>query len=137
MCTFCKIVRGKLPCYEVYKNKEVTAFLDINPIAPGHTLVVPNKHVEKLDHLEDSSVRGALMQALVDVSNQLINAGLCEDYTILSDNGLHADQDELHLHFHIIPRLIDEEIKIYTPTNQEAAKETELLHVLEVLQRSK
>jgi histidine triad (HIT) family protein len=43
-CIFCKIVRGEIPCYKVYENRDFLAFLDINPRAPGHTLVIPKEH---------------------------------------------------------------------------------------------
>lgn len=44
-CIFCKIVRGEVPCYKVYEDEEFLAFLDINPKSPGHTQVIPKKHV--------------------------------------------------------------------------------------------
>lgn len=43
-CIFCKIVAGKIPCHKVYEDKDFFAFLDINPLSPGHTLVIPKKH---------------------------------------------------------------------------------------------
>ncbi|MEM1535757.1 MAG: HIT domain-containing protein [Candidatus Pacearchaeota archaeon] len=43
-CVFCKIVKGKLPCYKIYEDKNFLAFLDIRPLNPGHTLVIPKKH---------------------------------------------------------------------------------------------
>ncbi|MEK7607921.1 MAG: HIT domain-containing protein [Patescibacteria group bacterium] len=43
-CIFCKIIRGEIPCYKVYENKNFLAFLSIDPISPGHTLIIPKKH---------------------------------------------------------------------------------------------
>ena len=43
-CIFCKIVRGEIPCYKVYEDENILAFLDIRPLNPGHTLVIPKKH---------------------------------------------------------------------------------------------
>jgi len=43
-CIFCKLVEGKIPCYKVYEDKDFLAFLDIRPLNPGHTLVIPKKH---------------------------------------------------------------------------------------------
>jgi len=43
-CIFCKIVKGEIPCYKVYEDNEFFAFLDIRPLNPGHTLVIPKQH---------------------------------------------------------------------------------------------
>lgn len=136
MCIFCKVVLGEAPCYRVYKSSEVTAFLDVNPIAPGHTLIIPNAHVERLDQLENKAAAAELMQALIDVPNRLIQAGICTDFTILSDNGVCAEQDIPHLHFHVIPRHAEEDFQIHAPTNEQAKKESELLSIWNKLKKS-
>ena len=43
-CVFCKIIKGEIPCYKVYEDKDFLAFLDITPLNPGHTLVIPKQH---------------------------------------------------------------------------------------------
>ena len=52
-CIFCKIVRGELPSYKVYEDENTLAFLDINPVNPGHTLVIPKKHTTDIFEIED------------------------------------------------------------------------------------
>ena len=52
---FGKIVRGVIPCHKVYEDDKVLAFLDINPLSHGHTLVVPKESAETLDRLSDES----------------------------------------------------------------------------------
>jgi len=55
-CIFCKIVRGEIPCYKVYEDENTLAFLDIHPLNPGHTLVIPKKHfhwVWDIDNIEE------------------------------------------------------------------------------------
>ncbi|NMC08786.1 HIT domain-containing protein, partial [Candidatus Microgenomates bacterium] len=47
-CIFCKIVKGDIPCYKVYEDEEVIAFLDIKPLSKGHVLVLPKKHFENI-----------------------------------------------------------------------------------------
>ena len=47
-CVFCKIVKGEIPCFKVYEDNQVLAFEDINPIAEGHTLVIPKRHAKDL-----------------------------------------------------------------------------------------
>lgn len=134
MCLFCEIIRGEKPCYNVYENEHVLAFLDIYPTVPGHTLVIPKKHVERLDQLEDSPVATGLMQGVVDVSRMLVEAGLCTDFTVFSDNGKEAEQDVNHLHFHVIPRLEEENFHIASPVHSHAATQEALAAVWKRLQ---
>ncbi len=47
-CVFCRIVKGDLPCFKVYEDERVLAFEDSNPIAEGHTLIIPKRHAENL-----------------------------------------------------------------------------------------
>ncbi|MBU4482160.1 HIT domain-containing protein [Patescibacteria group bacterium] len=56
-CIFCKIINNEIPCHKVYEDKEVLAFLDINPIAKGHTVVIPKIHVETLLSLPDEKIK--------------------------------------------------------------------------------
>jgi histidine triad (HIT) family protein len=51
-CIFCKIIKGKIPSYKVYEDKDFFAFLDMNPLNPGHTLLVPKKHVKYVNDYE-------------------------------------------------------------------------------------
>lgn len=57
------------PAYIIYQNELVTAFLDINPVTKGHTLVCPNKHIKKLDEITDTYISNALMEALICLKN--------------------------------------------------------------------
>ena len=52
---FGKIIRGELPCHKLFENDHVLAFLDINPVSPGHTLVIPKEAVEKLEDLSENA----------------------------------------------------------------------------------
>jgi len=128
-CVFCEIVKQNISCFEVYKNEYTTAFLDVNPIASGHTLIIPNKHIERLDQLSDPSISNAIIDSLIKVPQILINSGLCDDYTILSDNGHFAQQDIKHLHFHVIPRHANEKCVFQLDTDDTAAKKNNLLSV--------
>ena len=125
-CIFCKIVNEELPAYVLFKDEQVTAFLDINPVALGHTLVIPNKHSNRLDHINDEEIMKGLMNALIKVSHLLLASGICTDFTILSDNGKNAKQDIIHTHFHVIPRFQNEKIQLKLPTNKEIATREKL-----------
>ena len=54
-CVFCKIVRGELPAAKIYEGERSLAFLDINPISPGHTLVIPKEHASSLVELDEAT----------------------------------------------------------------------------------
>lgn len=135
-CIFCGIVKKEKPAYIIYEDEMVTAFLDINPIALGHTLVIPNKHFARLDAINDEKVMQGLMSALVKVSNMLVKAELCEDFTVLNDNGVNAQQDIMHIHFHIIPRHPNENIELKLPTNKEIATKEKILFAYNLIKNS-
>ncbi|HLA08526.1 MAG TPA: HIT domain-containing protein, partial [Anaerolineales bacterium] len=68
-CIFCKIISGEIPGTIVYRDEEATAFRDINPVAPTHILIVPNRHIESVSTLEVEDER--LMGHLFTVARQL------------------------------------------------------------------
>ncbi len=102
-CVFCKMVAGEIPVTRVYEDSEVLAFLDINPISDGHSLVIPKQHVEKLDE-SSSELLGCLGQRLPRIARAVIRAIQADGYNVLCNNGAAAGQAVEHLHFHIIPR---------------------------------
>jgi histidine triad (HIT) family protein len=102
-CVFCRIVRGELPAVKVYENDLVVAFLDIYPINPGHTLVVPKRHVERLEELSDEEAR-ELVLATARLAPAIVRAVKAEGYNIVMNIGRAAGQEIEHLHLHIIPR---------------------------------
>lgn len=132
-CIFCQIAKGESPSYTIYQNEIAVAFLDINPVTAGHTLVIPNKHFDRLDTIHDEEIQKGMMDAIVKVSNLLISSGICSDFTVLQDNGMYAEQDIMHAHFHIIPRHPQERIKFELPTDKEIANEAELLEIYRLL----
>lgn len=67
-----------------------------------------------------------LMNSIIKVSKILISSGICYDFTLLQDNGIHAQQDIMHTHFHIIARHPEEKIKIQLPTDKEISSEEKL-----------
>ncbi|MDD9937714.1 MAG: HIT family protein [Myxococcales bacterium] len=103
---FSRILRGEIPCHRVYEDERVFAFLDINPIAPGHTLVIPKAEVTTLDLLEDEDA-AALGRALPRICRAVLAATGTTDFNVLENNGRGANQAIDHVHFHIIPRAAD------------------------------
>ncbi len=132
-CIFCRIIKEEIPSYTIYKDEVVTAFLDVNPVASGHTLIVPNKHFDRLDTINDEEVMKGLMNAAIKLSNSLISSGICTDFTLLSDNGLNAQQDIMHTHLHVIPRYTNEKIELKLPTDKEVASDEKLSYTYKLL----
>jgi len=100
---FEKIALGEVPSFKVYETELVYAFLDINPLAPGHTLIIPKKKYETLDQIPDETA-AALGLALPKVARAVMKATECTDYNVLQNNGVVAHQAVPHVHFHIIPK---------------------------------
>lgn len=94
---FTKIIRGEIPCYKVAENVDFIAFLDINPNAKGHTLVVPKKEVNKIFDLEEETYL-ALMAFARKVAKALEKVVPCERIGV-SVIGLEVP----HVHVHLIP----------------------------------
>ncbi len=100
---FQKIIDGEIPCFKVYENEHVLAFLDVAPLSRGHTLVIPKQPVAFLHELSEESGR-ELGEALVKVSQAVVEVTGVSEYNILQNNGATANQAVFHVHFHIIPK---------------------------------
>ena len=100
---FSKILRGEIPSHKVYEDDLVFAFLDINPLSPGHTLVIPKEPAATLDALSDESAAaiGRVLPRLCRAVQQVTGV---RDYNVLQNNGAPAHQAVFHVHFHIIPK---------------------------------
>lgn len=106
-CIFCKIVAGKIPSLKIYENDYVLSFLDIGPLAPGHTLVIPKKHYALLHELDDEDL-AEIGKALPRIAQAVMAATETQAYNVLQNNGRTAGQLVDHVHFHIIPRIEDD-----------------------------
>jgi len=100
---FGKILSGAIPCHKVYEDERVFAFLDINPLCTGHTLVVPKEPAKTLDALSDESA-AALGRALPRICRAVIAVTGVREYNVLENNGAGAHQTVAHVHFHVIPK---------------------------------
>lgn len=100
-CIFCKIVNGEIPSYKIYEDDDVLAFLDINPVSVGHTLVIPKKHT--LDVMEiDDDILIKIINKGKDIA-KLMNVKLgTSGFTLVQNNG--SVQEVKHFHLHVIPR---------------------------------
>lgn len=120
-CLFCKIVAGKIPCAKVYEDDDVLAFLDINPVAEGHTLVVLKEHYPTL--LETPPAKGeVLLRALRLVGGAVLKATQAGGFNCVQNNFSCAGQMIFHSHWHIIPRFEDDGLPVW-PGGQYADSE--------------
>jgi len=103
---FSKILRNEIPCHRVYEDDKVLAFLDINPISRGHTLVIPREAVETVDALSEDSA-AAIGRVLPRIARAVLAATGARHFNILQNNGAPAHQAVMHVHFHIIPKYDD------------------------------
>lgn len=102
-CIFCRIIEGEAPARVVYEDEDTMAFLDVNPLSEGHTLVVPKAHHETLTDLpEDEGAK--LMRTIHRITPEIEAAVDADATTVGFNNGVAAGQEIDHVHGHIVPR---------------------------------
>src|SRR3989344_7621350 len=109
-CIFCKIVRGEIPSQRIYEDADTFAFLDIHPVNPGHSLVVPKKHSENLYDMDDH-VLAAVMRSVQKVARAVKSAVQADGVNLGMNNEEAAGQIIFHPHFHVIPRFKEDGYK--------------------------
>jgi histidine triad (HIT) family protein len=103
-CVFCKIIQGVAPASVVYSDEKVLAFLDIQPVNPGHVLVIPREHIKEISEL-DPEIGGQMFKVAMIVSEGLNRSGVkCEGVNLFLADGEAAFQEVFHVHLHVIPR---------------------------------
>ena len=100
---FSKIIEGSIPASFITKREKWVAFLDINPRAEGHTLVVPVEQQQRIRDLTPIT-RQSLMEGVSEVSSKLCSHFNVDDCSIVIHDGPAAGQDIPHVHIHVIPR---------------------------------
>lgn len=104
---FTRVVSGDLPSYSVYEDDTTYAFLDIDPHAPGHTLVVPKTPYVRLQDIPKEEVL-ALFEVLWELITAVERGVDADATTLILNNGEAADQEIPHVHWHIVPRFEDD-----------------------------
>ena len=99
-CIFCKIATGQVQAQIVYQDEDVVVFKDLNPQAPVHLLIIPVKHISKLDEAneQDMVLLGKLQPTAAKVAKDL---GI-KDFRLITNNGKGAGQSVEHLHYHLM-----------------------------------
>ena len=130
-CIFCKIIKGEIPSYKVYEDEVVYAFLDISQTTPGHTLVVPKKHVKDIFEY-DADLAAAVFARIPKIARAITASDpAIEGMNILNNNGEVAYQSVFHSHFHLIPRYQDDDFRIQFVNKQEQYDDAKYQAVLD------
>ncbi|MCK8624244.1 HIT family protein [Apilactobacillus xinyiensis] len=103
-CIFCKIINGDIPSYTVYEDDVVKAFLDISQATPGHTLVIPKKHVQNIYEYDDNLAEQVFSRIPKIARAIKASSPDIKGMNIVNNNGEVAYQSVFHSHFHLIPR---------------------------------
>jgi histidine triad (HIT) family protein len=102
-CIFCKIVAGQIPCFKLLEDDDTIAFMDINPVNPGHAPSVAKGHWPTVDVIPPD-VLGAVARTAQKVAKAVISELQPNGVNLLQANGPGAGQSVPHLHIHIMPR---------------------------------
>ncbi len=102
-CLFCKIANKEIPAQIIYESADATAVLDVNPRAPGHTMVLPKVHAKNILELPGEKIE-EVFKAVKEVTNLLDKKLKPDGFTIGINHGKVSGQTVEHLHIHVIPR---------------------------------
>lgn len=102
-CVFCKIIKKEIPADFIYENDKIVSFLDINPVNPGHSLVLPKEHhVDLLDTPDD--VAAEMIIKTKKIAEAIVESVKADGFNIGVNTKPAAGQVVFHTHLHIIPR---------------------------------
>ena len=102
-CVFCDIIRGDANCYRVHEDADLIVFMDIFPVSPGHTLIVPRQHATDLFEMSESSAE-AVARTARKLAHTVRSTLDPDGLMVVQLNGAAAGQTVFHYHMHLIPR---------------------------------
>jgi len=110
-CIFCKIIRGEIPSFKIFEDDQTFAFMDINPVSPGHSLVIPKFHTANIYEAPDEWAAATIngIQRLARAVNKTVEP---DGINVLQANGPGAAQSVFHIHMHVVPRTNGDEMKM-------------------------
>jgi histidine triad (HIT) family protein len=111
-CIFCKIVAGEIPASKIYEDEKCLAFLDVNPVTHGHTLLIPKEHYQSISDTPDELVAYLFVRAKELMIK--IKKAMSADYVALSVVGTEVP----HFHIHLIPRNHGDGLAGFWPTKE-------------------
>ena len=123
-CIFCKIVAGEIPCFKLLEDDTTIAFMDINPVNPGHALAVVKGHYPTVDAVPPE-ILGDVVRTAQRVAKAVIAVLEPNGVNLLQANGKGAGQSVPHLHFHVMPRVDGDNVSLnweYRPGDMAAIR---------------
>jgi histidine triad (HIT) family protein len=132
-CVFCKIAKKQLPASIIYEDELVLAFLDLNPLTEGHSLIIPKKHYENIFKIDKET-----LQRIISVAKKLsqkmeVVLG-AEGVNLFQASGRAAEQSVFHFHLHLVPRREGDSLAINSWW-QEKAKKADIKKLQELAKR--
>jgi len=126
-CIFCRIIAGAAPASLIYRDALCVAFMDIQPVNPGHLLIVPFTHAAQLADLNAASAE-RLMTVAQRLGSALRQSSLrCEGVNLLLADGEAAGQEVFHVHLHVVPRFAGDGFGFrFAPTYHQRAPRADL-----------
>lgn len=115
-CVFCKIASGEIPCKKIYEDEKVIAFLDVNPVSRGHSLVIPKKHFENIFDIEEDTLKD-IMYVVKTISLTLKENLNADGINIIHSSGKEAQQSVFHFHIHLVPRYKEDNLNVLSKSN--------------------
>ena len=114
-CIFCKIVAGEAPVHQVFEDEQTLVFMDIFPVADGHTLIIPKAHGANLLQVEDSDLE-AIARHSRRLAHAIRDVFAPDGIGVFQLNGAAAGQTVFHYHMHLIPRMRGDTLQIHSRT---------------------
>lgn len=111
-CIFCKIIRGEIPTDFVYKDNEIMAFLDINPVSNGHVLIIPREHYKWMYDVPDKILSSIFIKTKKIM--KYLKEKMKADFVIQAVVGT----DVPHFHIHLLPRKFNDGLSNFWPTKK-------------------
>ena len=113
-CIFCDIAASKVEVSKVYEDEHTVAFMNLRQANEGHVLVIPKKHYRSVDELDDE-IAAHILQTVVKIVRAIKQSISPEGIAIWQSNGEAAGQKIEHVHFHILPRYMDDQVIRFCP----------------------
>ena len=110
-CIFCKIVAGELPATIIAEDERTISFMDINPATHGHSLVIPRRHATDLLTIERSDLE-AVMRSAQALARRMKERLSADGVNLINSCGAAAWQTVFHFHIHVIPRYVDDPLRL-------------------------
>ena len=124
-CIFCDIAASKVEASKVYEDEHTVAFMNLRQANEGHVLVIPKKHYRSVDELDDE-IAAHILQTVVKIVRAIKQSISPEGITIWQSNGEAAGQEIEHVHFHILPRYMDDQVIRFYPNPPRVSQREDL-----------